>query len=237
MADKTAKKTTAPKASKSTTSKKVEKSASSARKTAAKTKVRMTRTLARANQATAKPKSEGSRIKVKALGHAPHSARITEAKGPVTRQAGKTLFAPKENEDRKWLLVDVAGQTVGRVASEIAKLLRGKHKATFTPNNDVGDFVVVINCEKVKFTAAKEEQKQYFKHSGWIGGMKVTTPQRLRKEHPERILENAVRGMISRSPLGRDQMRKLKIYAGTEHPHVAQAPMAWKLRSTPNSQE
>lgn len=232
-----AEKKKATKAKGSTNTKKIEKSKSSVRKTASKTKVRMTRTLARASKAQSEKKSEGARIKEKALSHAPHSARISQPKGSVKPVVGRTRFAPKENEDRQWLIVDVAGQTVGRVASEIAKLLRGKHKATFTPNNDVGDFVVVLNAEKVKFTSKKEEQKEYFQHSGWIGGLKITTPARLRKEHPERIIENAVRGMISRTPLGRDQMRKLKIYAGTEHPHTAQKPVVWKLQTTATTRE
>jgi large subunit ribosomal protein L13 len=128
------------------------------------------------------------------------------------------------------LLVDASNQTVGRLASQIAVLLRGKHKATFTPNNDAGDFVIVINAEKAKFTANKEEQKRYYKHTGYISGIKETSPARLRGTHPERILEKAVKGMITRSPLGRAQMTKLKIYKGAEHPHAAQNPVAWKLR-------
>ncbi|MBS1984171.1 MAG: 50S ribosomal protein L13 [Bdellovibrionales bacterium] len=173
-------------------------------------------------------------MKDKPAGHAPHSARITAQKGPIVPVASKTSFVPKYSEDRKWLLIDAAGQTVGRLASEIAMLLRGKHKPTFTPNNDAGDFVIVINAEKVVFTANKEDQKEYFKHSGWIGGMKVTTPARLRGTHPDRILFHAVRGMVPRTPLGRDQMGKLNIYAGENHPHAGQKPAVWNLRYSAN---
>jgi len=175
-------------------------------------------------------KGEGSRKKFHAVGHAPQSARITAVRGPMKAVSGKTAMAPAVNEERAWLIVDAAGQTVGRLASEVAMLLRGKHKTTFTPHSDAGDFVVIINAEKVTFTRGKEEQKQYYKHSGWIGGMKVTTPAKLRDTHPERILESAVKGMISRTPLGRDMMKKLKIYKGTEHPHKAQNPVVWQLR-------
>lgn len=230
------------KTKRSATVKKIGKAKNLARKIASKTTVRLTRAKVRSNKTTeaaikGKKKSEGSRLKVKAIGHAPHSARISEVRGPVQELASRTKFGPLNNPDRQWLLIDVAGLTVGRVATEIAMLLRGKHKPTFTPNNDAGDFVIVINAEQVKFTAAKEENKEYFHHSGWIGGLKVTTPARLRKEFPTRILENAVRGMVPRNPLGRDQMRKLKIYAGDQHPHAAQNPVAWKLRNKNQSSE
>lgn len=238
---KTDKKAEAAPTKRSTSQKKLGKAKNLARKIAAKTTVRLTRVKARANKAveTAKAakKSTNSRMKVKAHGHAPHSARISEQKGPVRSIASRTKFAPLNSPDRQWLLVDVAGLTVGRVASEIAMLLRGKHKASFTPNNDAGDFVIVVNAEKVKFTSTKEDNKEYFHHSGWIGGLKVTTPARLRKEFPERIIENAVKGMVPRNPLGRDQMRKLKIYAGDKHPHAAQNPVAWKLRYSNNQAE
>lgn len=171
-----------------------------------------------------------TRKKFKAEGHAPQSARITAQRGPIKKASGKTLMAPSVNEDRKWLIVDASGQTVGRIASEIAMLLRGKHKVEFTPHSDAGDFVVVINAAKVEFTRDKDEVKRYYNHSGWIGGMKVTSPAKLREKHPERILETAVKGMISRTPLGRHFMNKLKIYSGSEHPHKAQNPVVWQLR-------
>ena len=175
-------------------------------------------------------KSEGSRKKFKAEGHAPQAARITAQRGDMRKATGKTFLAPAVNEDRAWLLVDASGQTVGRLASEIAMLLRGKHKSIFTPHSDAGDFVVVINAEKVHFTRGKEENKSYYNHSGWIGGMKIATPAKLRDTHPERILEIAVKGMIARTPLGRDMMKKLKVYKGSEHPHKAQNPVVWQLR-------
>ncbi len=227
MATKT-KKPEAEKPSKGSKSKlnlrKANKAKTAARKMASKTKVRMTRAITRKNAAQTKlaKKAGTSRWKVKPLGHAPHSARISSPKGEMQPIASKTEFAPKYNSDRKWLIVDVANQTVGRVASQIANLLRGKHKSSFTPNNDAGDFVIVINAEKVKFTSNKEETKQYFNHSGWIGGLKITTPARLRKDYPERIIEKAVKGMVPRNPLGRDQMRKLKNFkfSNTDDPSV-----------------
>jgi large subunit ribosomal protein L13 len=220
------------KASKSVskTAKRVTKALKTAKKSASKTQVRTSRSTVRAAARKTEKGTSASRWKVKQPGSAPQSSRITAPKGPVKSLASKTQFAPKGNTDRNWLLVDASNQTVGRLASQIAMLLRGKHKASFTPNNDVGDFVVVINAEKVKFTAKKEEQKRYYKHTGFIGGIKETSPARLRNTHPERILEKAVRGMITRSPLGRAQMTKLKIYRGSEHPHAAQNPVMWKLR-------
>jgi large subunit ribosomal protein L13 len=219
------------------TAKKTVKAQKSAKKAAAKTQVRTSRTTVRATKEAAK-KREGApsvaRWKEKHVGHAPQSARITPPKGPVKPIAAKTSFAPDQNEDRSWLLIDAAGQTVGRLATQIASLLRGKHKSSFTPNNDAGDFVIVINAEKVKFTGAKEDQKAWYKHTGYIGGIKEITVKRVRKEHPERILEYAVDGMIPHGPLGRSQMKKLKIYAGAEHPHTAQNPIVWNLRYNSN---
>jgi large subunit ribosomal protein L13 len=180
-------------------------------------------------------KGEGSRKKFHAEGHAPQSARITAVRGPMRPISSRTTMAPAVNGERAWLLVDATGQTVGRLASELAMLLRGKHKTTFTPHADAGDFVVVINAEKTLFTANKEDDKRYYKHSGWIGGMKITSPAKLRDNHPERILESAVKGMISRTPLGRDLMKKLKVYKGTEHPHKAQNPVVWQLRHSARS--
>ncbi|MEZ4816070.1 MAG: 50S ribosomal protein L13 [Bdellovibrionota bacterium] len=205
--------------------KRADKVAKKAVKSASKIKVR-----GGEEKKTKVKKGEGSRKKFHAVGHAPQSARITSARGPMKAVSGKTAMAPAVNEERAWLLIDAAGQTVGRLASEVAMLLRGKHKTSFTPHSDAGDFVVVINAEKVFFSRGKEEVKTYYKHSGWIGGMKMTTPAKLRNTHPERILESAVKGMISRTPLGRDMMKKLKVYKGTEHPHKAQNPVVWQLR-------
>ena len=219
---------------KKVTAKKVKLASSLARKRADKSKVRESRVTKR--KAAAKPtETANKRLKEKVIGHAPQSARISHPQGPVQPVASKTVFAPKYSQDRRWLLVDANEQVVGRLAAQIANLLRGKHKASFTPNNDVGDFVVVINAEKVKFTSAKEESKEYYKHSGYIGGLKTTTPARLRRTYPERILWNAVKGMVPRTPLGRAQMKKLKVYAGEKHPHTAQAPVSWSLSYNSNT--
>lgn len=221
------------------TIKKAEKKQKRDYKIAAKTQIRATRATLRAAKAAektgGKKKSDGAKLTINA-GQAPHSARITANKGPIQPLASRTAFGSKEYTNRKWLIVDVADQTVGRVASEIAMLLRGKHKAEFTPNNDVGDFVIVINADKVKFTANKEEGKTYYHHSGYISGLKEYSPADLRTKAPDRIIYRAVRGMISRSPLGRRYMTKLKIYAGTKHPHVAQKPTVWQLRNPANQQ-
>ncbi len=130
---------------------------------------------------------------------------------------------------RKWWLVDADGATVGRIASRIASVLKGKHKPSYTPSMDTGDFVVVVNAEKVRFTGKKETDKLYFTHTMHPGGAKQTPPQKLRQRHPEDILENAVRRMLPRNALGRAMLRKLKVYAGDKHPHAAQKPEALKL--------
>jgi large subunit ribosomal protein L13 len=130
---------------------------------------------------------------------------------------------------RRWWLVDVAELTVGRAASQVASILKGKHKPSYTPSMDVGDFVVVVNAEKVRFTGNKETDKLYFTHTMHPGGAKQTPPQKLRERHPDAIFLNAVRRMLPRSALGRDMLRKLKVYGGGEHPHVAQKPEPLKL--------
>lgn len=128
--------------------------------------------------------------------------------------------------ERKWYVVDAEGVVLGRMAAEIAKILRGKHKANFVPNIDCGDYVVVINADKVKLTGNKLADKKYFKHTGWIGGIKETTAEKiLAGRFPERVIIKAVERMISRNPMGRQQMTKLKVYAGSEHPHTAQNPV------------
>ena len=130
---------------------------------------------------------------------------------------------------RKWWVVDIADAPVGRVAGQGATILKGKHKPSYTPSMDVGDFVVVVNAERVRFTGKKETDKLYFTHTMHPGGAKLTPPHKLREKHPDAIFLNAVRRMLPRSPLGRDMMRKLKVYAGAEHPHVAQKPEPLKL--------
>jgi len=127
---------------------------------------------------------------------------------------------------RKWWLIDLEGQVLGRAATRIAHILRGKHKATFTPHIDDGDFVVVINVDKVALTGNKWENKVYYRHTGYVGGLKSATAREVRERSPEDLILNAVKGMLPRGPLGRAQLKKLKVYAGGEHPHVAQAPQA-----------
>ena len=142
-------------------------------------------------------------------------------------------YATKPSDiQRKWFVVDAEGVVLGRLSAEIAKILRGKHKPSYVPNLDCGDYVVVINAEKVKLTGHKLTQKKYFKHTGYVGGVKETTPAKiLAGRFPERIIEKAVERMISRNPLGRQQMTKLKVYAGSEHPHSAQNPEVLDIAS------
>jgi large subunit ribosomal protein L13 len=138
----------------------------------------------------------------------------------------KTFSAKADEVQRKWYVIDAAGQVVGRVAEKAARILRGKHKAIFTPHMDAGDFVVVINAEKAVFTGKKETDKIYHRYSGFKGGHHSETPKRLRERRPTLIIESAVRGMVPHNSLGRNVLRKLKVYAGAEHPHAAQQPSA-----------
>ncbi|GAB6068477.1 50S ribosomal protein L13 [Methylothermus subterraneus] len=139
-------------------------------------------------------------------------------------------FSAKPNEvKRDWYVVDATGKTLGRLASEIAKRLRGKHKPEYTPHVDTGDYIVVINAEKVKVTGRKEQQKVYYRHSGYPGGLKAITLAKQRAQHPERIIQTAVRGMLPKNPLGRAMLRKLKVYAGPQHNHQAQQPKVLEL--------
>jgi large subunit ribosomal protein L13 len=132
-------------------------------------------------------------------------------------------------QGRKWWLLDASGLTVGRAASQVASILKGKHKPLYTPSMDVGDFVVVVNAEKARFTGKKESDKLYFSHTMHPGGEKLTPAHKLRARHPEDIFLEAVKRMLPRSALGRDMMRKLKVYAGDKHPHTAQKPAPLKL--------
>lgn len=136
----------------------------------------------------------------------------------------KTYFANNENIEHKWYLVDASGKVLGRLASQIAKYLRGKHKPEYTPHADAGDYIIVINAEKIKVTGKKEQDKVYHSHSGYPGGLKEITFDKLQAKDPTRIIELAVKGMLPKNPLGRDMLRKLKVYAGSEHPHTAQQP-------------
>ena len=137
----------------------------------------------------------------------------------------KTQSFTKNDTGRAWYVVDAENKVLGRLATEIAKVLRGKHKPQFTPHADVGDYVVVINADKIRVTGKKETDKKYYRHSGWVGGLKSATVAEVRASYPERIIESAVWGMIPKGPLGRQMFSKLKVYAGTEHPHEAQAPV------------
>ena len=141
----------------------------------------------------------------------------------------KTISVKTEDANRAWHVVDLEGQTVGRVATTIASVLRGKHKPSFTPHNDCGDFVVAINAEKVVFTGAKLAQKTYARHSGYPGGIKEETAQIVLDKYPERIIFQAVKGMLPKNTLGRRQLKKFKIYIGPEHPHSAQNPQPLQL--------
>jgi len=125
---------------------------------------------------------------------------------------------------REWYVIDAKGQTLGRLATRVATMLRGKHRPQYTPHADTGDHVIVVNARHVNLTGRKEEQKVYYRHSGYPGGIKSTSIRRLREEHPERIIESAVRGMLPKTPLGRSMFSKLKVYAENSHPHQAQQP-------------
>lgn len=143
--------------------------------------------------------------------------------------AMKTYMAKKNEVEHAWHLVDADGRVLGRMATRIADLLRGKDKTVFTPHVDTGDFVVVINAEKVRLTGKKDEQKRYTRYTGYPGGLRVDSLKRLRERHPGRIVEYAVAGMMPKSRLGRAMLKKLKVYAGAAHPHAAQklVPVKW----------
>ena len=141
----------------------------------------------------------------------------------------KTVFLNAGTARHDWVLVDATDKTLGRLATRIAMVLRGKHKPEFTPNADTGDYVVVINAEKVRVTGNKVEQKRYWRHTEYPGGIKSTKLGDMLNTHPERVLEAAVKGMLPKGPLGYAQFRKLKVYAGDKHPHVAQAPKPLQL--------
>jgi large subunit ribosomal protein L13 len=141
----------------------------------------------------------------------------------------KTPSIRTEDAQRDWLLIDLDGQTVGRAAAQIASFLRGKHKPTFTPHTDTGDFVVCINADKVVFTGRKLTDKMYYRHSHYPGGLRESTAGQLLQRFPERVIRLAVKGMLPKNTLGADLLRKLKVYAGPEHPHAAQQPRTIQL--------
>ena len=136
----------------------------------------------------------------------------------------KTFMASASSIDRKWSVVDATGYTLGRLASEVAKVLRGKNKPTYTPSMDTGDYVIVVNAEKVKVTGKKLDQKVYYRHSEYVGSLKETTLREMLNKHPERVIESAVKGMLPKGPLGREMYTKLHVYAGPDHKHEAQKP-------------
>ena len=136
----------------------------------------------------------------------------------------KTYVATPATVERKWLVIDASGKTLGRLATEVAKLLRGKHKPTYTPFVDTGDYVIVINASEMKLTGNKLDQKMYRYHTGYAGGLKETTYRNLMAKNPEKALEVAVKGMLPKNSLGRQMFKKLKVYAGAEHDHAAQKP-------------
>ena len=135
-----------------------------------------------------------------------------------------TFMAKANNVDRKWYVVDAAGKPVGRVAAKVADLLRGKGKVTYTPHVDCGDHVIVINCDKAVLTGKKLENKFYYRHTGWIGGLKAVKAGTMMNETPEKVMELAVKGMVPDNTIGREALTRLRVYAGAEHPHAAQQP-------------
>ena len=141
----------------------------------------------------------------------------------------KTVSIRSQDVVHDWYVVDASQYTLGRLASALAHRLRGKHKPQFTPHVDTGDYIVVVNAEQVRVTGRKEENKIYYRHTGYPGGIKSRTLQEMREKHPEQIIQRAVKGMLPRNPLGRQVARKLKVYRGNEHPHTAQQPRVLTL--------
>ena len=143
----------------------------------------------------------------------------------------RTTFLAKASEvERKWYVIDAEGKTLGRLSTEVASILRGKHKPTFTPNVDTGDHVILINVEKIELTGKKLTDKIYYRHTMHPGGLKTRTALEMRTNYPEKMLELAIKGMLPKNSLGRQQFKKLHVYAGNEHPHAAQQPEVYELR-------
>jgi large subunit ribosomal protein L13 len=143
----------------------------------------------------------------------------------------KTFVANPATRERNWLVVDATGKTLGRLATQIADTLRGKRKPEYTPHVDVGDFVIVVNAEKISVTGNKREEKRYYRHSGYPGGLRSRTLNDMLERRPEEVMRRAVKGMLPRNRLGRAQLRKLKIYAGPDHPHAAQQPQPMEVEA------
>ena len=144
----------------------------------------------------------------------------------------KTFTMTASDIDRKWYLVDAKDQVLGRLASDIANRLRGKYKPEFSPHMDNGDFIIVVNCEKIKVTGKKMEEKMYYRHSGWVGGLRETSLQQMLAKHPSRVIMHAVKGMLPKNKLGRAMLKKLKVYVGPGHPHTAQKPELLQFSNT-----
>ncbi len=140
------------------------------------------------------------------------------------KQEKITRFVKTEDADRKWYVVDASDQVLGRLAAEVARVIRGKNKAIFTPNMDTGDFVIVINADKIRMTGKRELQKEYFSHSGYPGGVRTLSFKEMMEKKPEFVIQHAVKGMLPKNRLGRQLIKKLKVYAGDTHPHAAQQP-------------
>jgi len=143
----------------------------------------------------------------------------------------KTYTAKPGEVEQAWYVVDAQGKVLGRLASQIAMRLRGKHKPEYTPHVDTGDYVVVINVDKLRVTGRKEERKIYYRHSGYPGGLRMTNLAKLKAKRPERVLQKAIKGMLPKGPLGYAMMRKLKVYGGAEHPHASQQPKPLEIRT------
>jgi len=141
----------------------------------------------------------------------------------------KTFSAKADEVRRDWFVIDATNLILGRLASEVASRLRGKHKPIFTPHVDTGDYIVIVNAEKIRVTGNKEKAKTYYRHSGYPGGLKSRTVEKVRESHPERLIEMAVKGMLPKNPLGRAMFRKLKVYAGPDHQHQAQQPQVLEV--------
>ena len=142
----------------------------------------------------------------------------------------KTFVTKKEDVRREWFVVDATGQTLGRLATRVARMLRGKHKPIYSPSIDTGDYVVVVNAEKIHVTGRKLDQKIYYRYTGYPGGLREITLRNLLQKHPTRVVERAVRGMLPKNRLGRQMFKKLKVYAGPDHPHKAQQPESLELK-------
>ncbi len=141
----------------------------------------------------------------------------------------KTVFVKPADAERKWFVIDAEGKVLGRVAARVASILRGKEKAIFAPHHELGDYVVVVNADKIAVTGRKAQQKMYYKHSGFVGGLKANSFEALIARHPTSPLELAIKGMLPKGPLGRKLLKNVKVYAGADHPHAAQNPQAIEL--------